>query len=161
MTNVQMKDLSPEEDALAEQNGWITERKVLKFRPRMSKEQRLKVIEEYYGGCSLSELAVRCGVSKMTVSTDLRVWRDSDRYDAWLEDRWLKYLNADTIPDTMKFMALTRLKERQIMRVAIKDGIAKQTIKITWANEAKDNQADNRILNVEDNKKDEDDEDDD
>jgi len=84
--------------------------------PLLGHVQRKYKLEEYYGTHKNREIAIMCGVHLRTIHRDIAKWKASGEYDEWLDRRWHYYLESDTVDDRTKFLALTRLKEKRMIR---------------------------------------------
>ena len=84
--------------------------------PRLGHQQRKHQLEDYYAVLTNKAIALRCGVHESTIDRDIAKWKASGDYDEWLDRRWHQYLESDTVDDRTKFLALTRLKEKRLIR---------------------------------------------
>jgi len=80
----------------------------------INRERRLEVIREgLLDGLSHDEIAERCGCSRTTISRDLREWRASGSYEAWLLEEWFRLHGRMRREDVKTaYQNVTRLLEK-------------------------------------------------
>ena len=101
----------------------------------LKRERRLEVIREgLLNGLNHDDIAERCGCSRVTIKRDLREWRASGDYEAWLLAEWFR-LHGRMRRENVKaaYVNVTKLLEKFMrQRIDLDVNTPKPIIIRTW-----------------------------
>ena len=85
---------------------------------RLKPKQRQGIIEEGLRlGLTQQQIADRCGVSRQTITRQIRRWRESGGFEEWLFDTWMRLFGRIEEEDVkLAFNNVTRLLEKFMRR---------------------------------------------